>query len=170
VVRAAYREHRGELYRFSWRWTGDAQAAEDLVQEVVVRAWRSADRYDGERGSLRTWLFAIARNVAIDHRRAQAVRPAPAGGAGGTDRDERTVADRVDEVLATDEVVRGLTALTADQRVAIVETYLRDRPYDEVAADLGVSASTLRSRVFYGLKALRAEIQRARGAEGQVTT
>lgn len=165
VVRTAYREHGGELYRFARRWTGDAAAAEDLVQEVVVRAWRATARYDEQRGSLRTWLFAIARNVAIDQRRAAALRPA----SGQPPRDDQVpIADHVDRVLAADAVVRALAEIGADQRVAIVETYLRDRPYDDVAADLGVAASTVRSRVFHGLRALRERMQQpsTAGKEG----
>lgn len=57
-----------------------------------------------------------------------------------------------------DLVVRALSVLTVDQRAAIVETYLRDRPYGDVAAELGVSVNTLRSRVFYGLKNLKVAI------------
>lgn len=165
LVRTAYREHGGELYRFARRWTRDETTAEDLVQDVVVRAWRGAHRYDPERGSLRTWLFAIARNAAIDQGRADALRPAT----GQPPReDQLPIADHVDQVLAADAVVRGLATIGPDQRVAIVETYLRDRPYDDVAAELGVSASTLRSRVFHGLRALRERMQQpSTGREGK---
>src|ERR1700739_1831657 len=84
-VREAYAAHSGELYRFAVRSLGDRGLAEEAVQETFVRAWRAADRFDDELGSLRTWLFAIVRNVVIDLSRARAVRPGLSSADGGTD-------------------------------------------------------------------------------------
>src|SRR5436853_6474109 len=78
-VRAVYAAHGPELYRFAVRSLGDRGLAEEAVQETFVRAWQAADRFDDALGSLRTWLFAIIRNVVIDLSRARAVRPALAG-------------------------------------------------------------------------------------------
>src|SRR3712207_4036754 len=74
-VRAAYAAHGAELYRFALRQLGDGGAAQDVVQEVFLRAWRSADAYDPRLASLRTWLFAIARNVVVDEARRLSARP-----------------------------------------------------------------------------------------------
>src|SRR5204862_587410 len=74
-VREAYAAHAGELYGFAVRSLGDAGLAEEAVQETFVRAWRAGERFDPEIGSLRTWLFAILRNVVIDLSRARAARP-----------------------------------------------------------------------------------------------
>src|SRR3990170_1496237 len=77
--RAAYAAHGGELYRFALRSLSDGMLAEEAVQETFLRAWRAAARFDPQLGSLRTWLFAIARNVVIDLSRARAVRPEVTG-------------------------------------------------------------------------------------------
>src|SRR3954468_18367725 len=74
-VRTVYAAHGPELYRFALRSLGDRGLAEEAVQETFVRAWQAADRFDDALGSLRTWLFAIVRNVVIDLSRARAVRP-----------------------------------------------------------------------------------------------
>src|ERR687891_574390 len=79
-VREAYAAHARELYGFAHRSLGDAGLAEEAVQETFVRAWRAGDRFDPEIGSLRTWLFAIVRNIIIDLSRARAARPRPATG------------------------------------------------------------------------------------------
>src|SRR5437667_10710649 len=79
-VRAVYAAHGPELYRFALRSLGDRGLAEEAVQETFVRAWQAANRFDDALGSLRTWLFAIVRNVVIDLSRARAVRPALAAG------------------------------------------------------------------------------------------
>lgn len=153
-LRAAHQAHGGELYRFALRQLGDAGAAEDVVQEVFLRAWRSAD-YDPGRGALRGYLFAIARNLVIDAARRRAVRPvtpvaadtlvALVGGDSGF----------VDASTGAWTVEEALRRVTPEHRTALVETYLRGRPYAEVSAELDVPVGTLRSRVFYALKALR---------------
>jgi len=156
-VREAYAAHGAELYRYALRGLGDAATAQDAVQETFLRAWRARDRYDPQIAGLRVWLFGIARNVVIDLHRAHGIRPWLRSLA-----DHQTLA----EVPATgpDEweglvhrwlVEEGLRRLGEDHRRALEQTYLADRPYDEVAAELGIPVSTLRSRVFYGLKALR---------------
>ncbi|MDP9444254.1 MAG: RNA polymerase subunit sigma-70, partial [Actinomycetota bacterium] len=80
------------------------------------------------------------------------------GPAGRAEEEDAVLEDPSRRVLDSDLVARALLLIGADQRFAIVETYLRDRPYGDVAAELGVSQSTLRGRVFHGLKALRAVI------------
>lgn len=158
-VRAAYSAHGPELYRFALRQLGDGGAAQDVVQEVFLRAWRAMDSYDPQLAGLRTWLFAIARNVVVDEARRFAVRPWQRDLTDGSDLDG-AVGDRgapaVDERLVDAWVVEeALRRIGEDHRVAIVQTHLRGRPHDEVAAELGIPVGTLRSRVFYGLKALR---------------
>src|SRR5213594_745398 len=73
-VREAYAAHAGELYGFALRSLDDRGLAEEAVQDTFLRAWRAGDRFDPELGSLRTWLFAILRNVVIDLGRARAAR------------------------------------------------------------------------------------------------
>ena len=65
-VREAYSAHGSELYGFAVRSLGDSGLAEEAVQETFLRAWRAGERFDPQIGSLRTWLFAILRNVVID--------------------------------------------------------------------------------------------------------
>lgn len=151
-LRAAYAAHGGELFRFALRSVGDEAAAQDLVQEVFLRAWRSASSFDPGTGSLRVWLFAIARNATVDAARRRGVRPSSVP---FTPAAEPVVPDHVDASLRRWTVDEALRRVGEDHRVALVETYLRGRPYAEVAAELGVPVGTVRSRVFYGLKALR---------------
>jgi RNA polymerase sigma-70 factor (ECF subfamily) len=155
ALRAAYATHGPELYRFAVRALGDNGAAEEVVQETFLRAWRSGDRFDPSLGSLRTWLFAIARNVVIDVTRRKAARPQwlsdvpPEGG----------LEDPLENIMLAWQVEEALRRISDDHRVAIVETYYRGRPHAEVAAELRIPEGTLRSRIFYGLKALRLALE-----------
>jgi len=154
-LRLAYDAHGGELYRYAVRATGDEGASQDIVQETFLRAWRSADRFDPELASLRVWLFAIVRNVVVDHHRAVGARPWLRGLTDQPGDVGPPVTDHSDQVVNEWVVEEALVRIGADHRHALTETYLRDRPYAEVAAELGIPLGTLRSRVFYGLKALR---------------
>ncbi|MFD6098939.1 sigma-70 family RNA polymerase sigma factor [Nocardiopsis flavescens] len=156
-VRAAYSAHGPELYRFALRQLNDPVAAQDAVQEVFLRAWRAADRFDPELAGLRVWLFAIARNVLVDELRRAARRPlpmAPTGNGGLPDRPP--AGDGLDEQVTRSWLVEeALQRIGREHRSALVETYLRGRPHAEVAAEQGIPVGTLRSRLFYGLRALR---------------
>ncbi|MFD4669639.1 sigma-70 family RNA polymerase sigma factor [Lentzea sp. NPDC058450] len=152
-LRDVYATHGPELYRFALRQLGDGQAAEEAVQEVFLRAWRSAERFDPDVASRRVWLFAIARNVVIDEARARARRDRRVDAAAAQLPGD--VSDHADSVLDQQLVEQALLRISDAHRVALVETYLRGRSYQEVAAEVGVSQVTLRSRVFFGLKALR---------------
>ena len=157
AVRAAYDRHGAELYRFAHRSLGDSGAAEDAVQETFLRAWRAAERFDPAMSSLRVWLFAIARNVVVD-----AVRRRDRRSWAGVHGDEKMIDERLEPVPDTSEealtmwlVEDAVRRLSSEHQQVVVETYLRDRSYADVAAETGVPVGTLRSRCFYALKTLR---------------
>jgi RNA polymerase sigma-70 factor (ECF subfamily) len=156
-VNAAYAAHGRELYRFALRSLRDPGLAEEAVQTTYLRAWRNASRFDEELGSLRTWLFAIVRNVVIDLARARRVRfGLPHAEVAGDDVGRGTGdADEIDRLLVSWQVEEALRRLSNEHRVALVETYYRSRPYETVAAELGIPVGTVKSRVYYALKALR---------------
>ena len=153
-VRASYLAHGAELYRLAWATLHDPGLAEEAVQETFLRAWRAADRYDSRLASPRTWLFAIARNVLVDLCRARAVRPAVSE-AGAADAPVGFEDEAVDRALVAWQVEEALRRITPGHRRVIVEVYYRQRPHAEIATDLGIPEGTLRSRLYYGLRALR---------------
>jgi RNA polymerase sigma-70 factor (ECF subfamily) len=79
-LRELYRRYAPELFGFATSALGDRELAEEVVQDVFAQLWRHAKDYDQRRASVRTWLYAIARNRIIDaHRRAAARPQRPAG-------------------------------------------------------------------------------------------
>jgi RNA polymerase sigma-70 factor (ECF subfamily) len=152
-VREAYAAHAAELYGFAVRSLADPGLAEEAVQETFLRAWRAGERFDPEIGSLRTWLFAILRNVVIDLGRARAARPTVADGG-----IEPTV-EPFDEALLSWQIEEAMRRIGDQHRQVLVETYYRGRPYAEVAKELGVPEGTVKSRVYYGLRALRVVLE-----------
>jgi RNA polymerase sigma-70 factor (ECF subfamily) len=158
ALRAAYDAHGAELYRFARRALGDDGQAEDAVQEAFVRAWRASARYDPARASQRTWLFAILRNVVIDQARARRSRPGLSAEASSVE-DEVEPHDDVERALVIWQVEAALATLAEDHRRVLVEVHWQGRPYADVAADLGIPEGTVKSRVYYGLRAMREALE-----------
>jgi len=152
-VREAYSAHAGELYGFAMRSLGDAGLAEEAVQETFLRAWRAGNRFDPQIGSLRTWLFAILRNVVIDLGRARAARPGVA-----KEGAEQSV-DPIEDSLLAWQVEEAMRRIGDQHRRILVETHYRGRPYAEVATELEIPVGTVKSRVYYALKALRVALE-----------
>ena len=120
------------------------------MQETFARAWRARDRFDPSLGGIRAWLFAIERRIIIDLARKRAVRSV-----------DRLPHEPPPEESDLDAAMRGwlveeaLRRLRPEHRTVVVEIYYRGRPSREVAAMLGIPEGTVRSRLFYALKALR---------------
>ena len=154
VLRDLIPNYRSMLIAHATRLTGgDRGWAEDVVQETFVRAWRHADRLTPEQGSVCGWLMRVAHNLVVDGYRAARSRPAE------VELDEAVpvpAADDSERVLDRTVVARVLAGLPAPQRAALVETYLHDRTAAEAAVVLGVPVGTVKSRVFYALRQLRA--------------
>jgi RNA polymerase sigma-70 factor (ECF subfamily) len=154
-VRALHDVYAGPLYVFAYRRLGDKQAAEEVVQDTLLRAWRSADRYDADRGPVAAWLFAIARNLVIDHERRRNSRP-------------RTVTlptavpeptGEIERMLETWQVADALAGLSAPHREVILSCHYRGHTITETAAVLGVPEGTVKSRLYYALRALRLRLE-----------
>jgi RNA polymerase sigma-70 factor (ECF subfamily) len=134
---------------------GDVQAAEDIVQETMIRGWQHGDELDRQRAG--SWLHTVARNLAIStyHRRRHA-RPRE------VPLDEGSVPaadDGLDSRMDAWLIAAALNSLSAEHRSVIVELYYRQRSVAEVAALLDVPEGTIRSRCFYGLRTLRKALE-----------
>jgi len=162
VLRRLWDEHAGPLLAFVLRLTGgDRGRAEDVVQETLLQAWRHPEALDPERGPVRPWLLTVARRVAIDHYRARQSRPNEVGDEG---LDELVTGDGVDEALDRWLIADALATLAPAHREALLHTYYAGRTVTEAAAVLDIPVGTVKSRVFYGLRAMRLALEERGGA------
>ena len=161
LIRALYADHAASLFAFVLRLlNGDRASAEDVVQETLLRAWRHADELSADR--VRPWLFTTARHLVIDGQRARAAR-APETGAELLD--SVVTPDGVDSALTAAVVTDALAALSPEHRAVLIDCFYRGRTAREIAVERGLPAGTARSRVYYALRAMRAELQE-RGISG----
>ncbi|WP_018657822.1 sigma-70 family RNA polymerase sigma factor [Actinomadura flavalba] len=154
---ALYRAYGRSLLTLTLRLTGgDRHWAEDVVQETMIRAWRSADRLDPDAPSLLPWLATVARRIVIDDRRRRSARPRETGD--GPLAGLRAP-DGMEDLLRSVVVSEALRALSPAHREILDETFFRDRSVTEAAASLGIPVGTVKSRVYYALRALRAALE-----------
>ncbi|MEV0679679.1 sigma-70 family RNA polymerase sigma factor [Actinosynnema sp. NPDC050436] len=152
LIRSLYEEHGRALLAYATRLTGDRAAAEDVVQETLVRAWRHPDALVNGKGSVRGWLLTVARNLVTDRIRARAARPREVPETPATPPVER---DHAESVVDSVVVLEALDRLSSDHRDVLVEIYFRGRSVSEAAQALGVPPGTVKSRSHYALRALR---------------
>jgi RNA polymerase sigma-70 factor (ECF subfamily) len=147
-------KYRAPLMRHVVRLTfGDRYLAEDIVQETLLRLWQRPRTLATHHASVLPWLFTVSRNLVFDHQRARNVRPAEVSDAGI--QDTPAAVDQIDAALTAHDIKRALFALSADHRAVLVAVYYRGRSLGEAAIELGIPLGTVKSRIYYALRALR---------------
>ncbi|ANW18157.1 sigma-70 family RNA polymerase sigma factor [Streptomyces clavuligerus] len=152
LIRALYEEHGRALLGYAQRLTGDLGAAEDIVQETLIRAWRHPESLVNGKGSVRGWLLTVARNIVTDRYRARAARPTEVAESPSNGPVEQ---DHAEAVVDSMVVMEALDQLSPDHREVLKEIYFQGRTVAEAAQALGIPAGTVKSRSHYALKALR---------------
>ena len=154
IITALYRQYRDPLMTFVLRLTGgNRQQAEDVVQETMVRAWREARRLDlNEQSSLMPWLTTVARRIVIDDHRKKQARPPETADIEVANLPSGDHTADTDRRLMVEEALR---ALSPPHRQVLNETILRDRTVNQAAEVLGIPVGTVKSRVYYALRALQ---------------
>ncbi|HTS69777.1 MAG TPA: RNA polymerase sigma factor [Terriglobia bacterium] len=161
-----------KIYSFCYRFTGRAEEAEDLTQEVFIKVFQTLRSFDAAQGSFSTWLHRVARNHLVDHYRR-------------TKKDRIT--DSIDDDLGTIEekpspgsgpaahvedrerkelIQRALDRLSPDLREAVVLRDLHDLDYLEISQVLGVPQGTVKSRINRGRLELARVLKRMEGLRG----
>jgi RNA polymerase sigma-70 factor (ECF subfamily) len=154
----AYRRHGGAVYALANRVVRDAGLAEEVVHEVFVRLWTTPDRFDPDRGSLRSWPLAQAHGRTIDRLCSDADRRLREGRGAHRTANASYDVERESWDLATADRVKGVADLRDGERQAIELAYFDGYTYREVAELLETPGSTIQSRIRAGLNRMRADL------------
>ena len=152
---ALYDAHAAPVWRYVVHLTGDRADADDVVQETLLRAWRSPRILEQDPATTRSWMFTVARHIVIDearsahHRREIAMAETP----------DVVTADQTDTLFEAMLIEEALASLSIEHRTVIVRAYYGGLPIAEIAAELDIPAGTVKSRLHYGLRALRLALQ-----------
>jgi RNA polymerase sigma-70 factor (ECF subfamily) len=157
---ALVRRHRSPVFSFLFRLTGDRGRAEDLCQEAFLKVVRSASEWQ-PRARFQTWLYAIARNQAIDEARRQTFRraePLDASAATQATSDGPAPDRSAEAALLRPKLEAAVGALPAEQREVFLLREYAGLRFHEIAEVTGTPENTVKSRMRYALEALRASL------------
>jgi RNA polymerase sigma-70 factor (ECF subfamily) len=150
-----YDQFSATVFGVARRVLGDANAADDVVQEVFVTVWERPHLFDGARGTLAAWLGMLAHRRAVDRVRreeaskrrsdAMAAQPPPAAAA---------LDEEVASLLVGERVRDAVNELPSEQRACVQLAYFEGKTYMEVAAILGIPEGTAKSRMRLALRKL----------------
>lgn len=167
------RTYNRRIYNVCYRFTGSADSAEDLAQEVFIKMYRTLDSYAPEKGAFTTWIMTMTRNLLVDHyRKAKQDRVTDSLDAGITeDEDAVPLSDRIEDRAPsaddriqrreTQEMVqKAIQKLSPELREAVILRDLQDMDYKEIAVALKVPEGTVKSRINRGRMELARLLQR----------
>ena len=167
ALEALYDRYAATVLGVSLKVTGDRALAEDVLQETFWRVWKSAATYQPERGSFTSWLFRIARNLAIDAYRRRTARPQAVSTAEDGEALLNKIADPDIDVagqalamLQSQQVRRALGALSPPQRQVIELAYFYGMTRQEIAEVTGEALGTIHTRARLALQKLREELEK----------
>ena len=166
-----YDRYAGVAFALILRIVGERQVAEELLQEVFLRAWQRADSYQEARGRFPSWLLGIAHNLAIDELRRRRRQPQTVVERAEAERDLWALPDPGPDVageawarVRREQIGEALAQLPQAQRVAIELAYFGGYSQSEIALRLGEPLGTVKTRIRLGLRKLR-DIVQAQGLE-----
>ncbi|NJP38074.1 RNA polymerase sigma factor [Alkalicoccus luteus] len=159
-----YDKYAKLLFSFAYKMVQDRSAAEEIVQEVMIKLWRGKGVYHTDKGRFSSWLLTITRNTAIDYIRKH-TRAAS--------EEVHTEAETVDEGPGVDDLVEwkqrretikeAMQKLKSEQRVIIELFYFKGYSHKRIADSAGIPLGTVKGRIRLALKHLKQELYEERG-------
>lgn len=160
-----YDKYANAVMGLAFKVVRDRTIAEEIVQETFYRVWDRSLSFHEHKGSFTSWLFRIARNLAIDNLRRQKIRPQAVGSDQEQEYIERTttstanVAEAAWISIKQEKVQTAVTQLPDDQRQVIELAYFNGMTRREIATETGVALGTIHTRARLALQKLQQALQ-----------
>jgi RNA polymerase sigma-70 factor (ECF subfamily) len=159
AFRELYEAYGPRVKAYMMRRGADAGTAEDLAQETLLTVWRKAALYAGEKGSMTTWVFAIARNLRIDRLRREVPWQELPEGRMAEASDEPLPDEVMDEKERQERVQAALADLPPEQKEVVSLAYLEGLSHSEIAERLSVPLGTVKSRMRIAYQKIRQALE-----------
>lgn len=156
-----YRRHGGSLLCAALRVLSVRPLADEVVQDVFIRLWQDPERFDPDRGSLRSFLLAQCHGRAVDTLRSERARRRREEGEANALRDNPVLEDQVLDYVVGQQLRDAVATLSEKQRLAISLAYFGGNSYVDVASLLGLPEGTVKSCIRSGLLRLRSAVVEA---------
>jgi RNA polymerase sigma-70 factor (ECF subfamily) len=157
------RQYNRRIYSVCYRFTGSADDADDLAQEVFIKVYRTLGSYAPEKGAFATWVMTMTRNLLVDHfRKSKQDRATDSLDAGLTEEEDSislgekiqdqspSADDRIQRRETQEMVQKAIQKLSPELREAVILRDLQDMDYKEIAVALKVPEGTVKSRINRG--------------------
>lgn len=169
VFHRLYEEYHHDVFQFLIYLVKNRHLSEDLMHEVYIRVFRAYDRFEGK-SSEKTWLFSIAKNVAIDHFRKTAVRKKHSMEFFDWETQQLVSTERIPEevsMLNEDKILlyKTLDTCTGDQKMVIIMRFFQDLSIAETADILGWTEGKVKTTQHRAIKALREKLIAKEGGD-----
>jgi RNA polymerase sigma-70 factor (ECF subfamily) len=162
AISTLYDRYSRTVFGVGLKILGDRSSAEELVQDVFLKVWRSASTFDPSRGSFSTWLYRVTRSCALDlyRKRAHKAHPVPEGEShiAAVPDSSPGPQEIVDDSWLSWRVSRALEELDAAHREVIELAYFESLSQREISERTGVPIGTVKTRTARAFKRLRQEL------------
>ena len=143
------------VYRYVYYRTGSQVDAEDLTEQVFLHAWASIDRFQWRGKPFRAWLYTLAHNALVDHRRRSRATTSLDNPEHPIDRPSEHAAQALHQWMDAEVLARAISQLTPEQQQVIVLRFVEGQDTAEIAAMMGKREGTIRALQFRALQSLR---------------
>ena len=154
----AYARWSKPIYAFLMKRMGDAQAAEDVLQQVFLEVWQKADRFDARRGALLSWMFAIANSRSIDALRKRVPDPVDLSGSEFVKSTDGEAMEEIETFMASWNFARMVEGLPPEEAELLRMRFNDDLSQTEISRRTGIPLGTVKSRMVAGLSRLREQM------------
>jgi len=163
ALQLIYERYERPIYTFAYRIVKDAMLAEEVIQELFLRIWNAAEKYDENQGKLSNWMFTLTRNIAIDGLRRRQVRTSQQvvepEQLNRTPDDATDTANTVEAKVIGEQVREAMRSLTPDQHKVVELIYFGGYTQQEVSQNCDIPLGTVKSRVRLAMKALKLQLE-----------
>jgi RNA polymerase sigma-70 factor (ECF subfamily) len=158
---AIFREYQRLVFRTAYLMTGKKEEAEDVLQEVFLKVWKSRHTFNPERGKLTTWLHKITVNQCLSRQRRRHL-PMLSMEQKNFDWPDMKHREQPEEILVTrseyERLIKAMNSLDSKHRSVLVLRYFSDLSYDEIAHIVDIPLGTVKSRISQALKSVRSQL------------